>query len=76
MFLKEIVHKEMLEVLTLRDLFDPFCKHLTGRYQHGEEVQEPERFNKADLCFLSDEPLPACWTDPHYREDEVHRIAS
>jgi len=71
MFLKEKIHDEMLEVLTLSDLFDPFCKQLIGRYQRGEDAQDPEKFSKADLCFLSDEPLPACWTDPHYRDDEI-----
>lgn len=73
MFLKNKSNNDLLEVLTLKDLFDPFCTQLIGRYQHGEEVQDPEKFKKADLSFLSGESLPACWVDPHYRDSEIHR---
>lgn len=76
MFLKETIHNEMIEVLMINDLFDPFCEHLIGRYQRGEDVQDTEKFSKSSLCFLSGEPLPNCWTNPHYREHKVHRIAS
>ena len=50
--------------------------HLTeviGRSQHGEEEQDPEPFAKDALMFLSGEPLPRCWTDPHYRDEEIQR---
>ena len=73
MFLQEKNRKEMVEVLTMKDLFDPYCDDLIGRYQHGEEVQDPEKFSKADLCFLSGEDLPRCWVDPHYRDTELKR---
>ncbi len=73
MFLKNNTNQDLVEVLTLKDLFDPFCTQLIGRYQHGEELQDPEKFNKSDLCFLSDEPLPRCWVDAHYREGELKR---
>jgi hypothetical protein len=73
MFLKNKSNGDLVEVLTLKDLFDPFCKQLIGRYQHGEELQDPEKFNKSDLSFLSGEPLPRCWVDAHYREDELAR---
>ena len=73
MFLQEKSRKEMVEVLTLKDLFNPYCTTLVGRYQHGEEVQDPEKFNKADLRFLSGETLPRCWIDPHYRDKEMQR---
>jgi hypothetical protein len=46
---------------------------LIGRYQHGEEMQDPEKFNKSDLSFLSGESLPRCWVDAHYREGELAR---
>jgi hypothetical protein len=73
MFLQAKSNHEMLEVLSLNDLFDPFNKTLIGRYQHGEEVQEPEQFNKADLLFLSGESLPKCWLDAHYRDNDIKR---
>lgn len=72
MFLKDS-KDDLVEVLTLTDLFDPFSKTLVGRYQHGEEAQDPEKFNKADLCFPSGEDLPRCWVDAHYRDSELQR---
>jgi hypothetical protein len=73
MFLKNKSNGDLVEVLTLKDLFDPFCTQLIGRYQHGEELQDPEKFNKSDLSFLSGEQLPRCWVDAHYREGELAR---
>ena len=73
MFLQEKLHHEMIEILSLSDLFDPFNKTLVGRYQHGEEVQDPEKFDKSNLQFLSGEDLPECWLDAHYRDDELNR---
>jgi len=73
MFLKNKSNDDLVEVLTLKDLFDPFSRRLIGRYQHGEEMQDPEKFNKSDLCFLSGESLPRCWLDAHYREAEIKR---
>jgi hypothetical protein len=46
---------------------------LVGRYHAGEELQDPESFAKAELVFCSDEPLPRCWTDVHYRDHETLR---
>ena len=73
MFLSERTTGHMVEVLSLGDLFDLFKDEVVGRYQYGEEVQDPEKFKKSDLIFLSGEPLPRCWTDPHYRDDELIR---
>jgi len=73
MFLNERTTGHMVEVLTLDDLVDLFKDEVMGRYQYGEEVQEPEKFRKSDLVFLSGEPLPRCWTDPHYRDNELTR---
>jgi len=67
MFLKDKNKDDLVEVLTLTDLFDPFCKTVVARYQHGEEAQDPEKFNKANLCFPSGEALPRCWSDANYR---------
>ncbi len=73
MFLKNKINDDLVEVLTLRDLFDPFCDNLIGRYQHGEEMQDPEKFSKSNLVFLSGESLPRCWVDAHYRDEELQR---
>ena len=73
MFLKDKNSEDLVEVLSLNDLFDPFCKYIVGRYQHGEERQDPENFVKSDLAFPSGEALPQCWLDAHYRESEMQR---
>lgn len=73
MYLNEKSSGHLVEILSLNDLFDPFQKHLVGRYHHGEEVQDAEKFDKSGLAFLSGEELPRCWTDPRYRDGEVHR---
>lgn len=73
MLLKERRTGHMIEVLSIIDLINLNCDEVVGRYQEGEELQEPMKFKKADLIFLSGEKLPRCWTDPHYRDDELVR---
>ncbi len=68
MFLKHLHTGNLVEVLSLHDLWDACLPQITGRYHAGEELQEPEQFLKADLVFPSGESLPRCWIDPHYRE--------
>ncbi|MGD8784163.1 MAG: acetyltransferase [Thioalkalispiraceae bacterium] len=72
MLLKKRASDHMVEVQNLIDLMDLNRDEVIGRYQEGEEQQDPETFKKADLVFLSGEELPRCWTDPDYR----HRKAS
>jgi hypothetical protein len=71
MYLKHRQNGRMVEVLGVDDLYNPMHDSLRGRYHYGEEVQEPEQFAKQDLVFLSDENLPRCWTDVHYRDKEA-----
>ncbi|MGB5277498.1 MAG: acetyltransferase [Gammaproteobacteria bacterium] len=73
MFLKKKNDGHLVEVLSLKDLFDPFNSEIVGRLHFGEELQDPEKFSKENLQFLSGEALPACWTDSHYRDDEIKR---
>jgi hypothetical protein len=73
MFLKHRSTGKLVEVLSIRDLFNPMHANLVGRYHAGEELQDPETFAKADLAFCSDERLPRCWTDVHYRDQEMLR---
>ncbi|WP_404789563.1 acetyltransferase [Altericista sp. CCNU0014] len=71
MFLKHRLNRDLVEVLNVAELWDPFVPTLLGRYHAGEELQDPELFSKVDLMFLSDELLPQCWIDPHYRDRQV-----
>lgn len=73
MLLNDKITGHIVEVANVVDLVDLYKDEVAGRYQYGEEVQEPEVFKKSDLTFLSGEPLPRCWTDPHYRDKELVR---
>lgn len=73
MLLRQTSSGHMVEVLNLVDLINLNCDEVLGQYQEGEDVQDPQKFNKSDLNFLSGEPLPHCWTDPHYRDKEISR---
>lgn len=71
MFLKEKDTGHLVEVLSLEELFDPMKSTFTGRLNIGEELPDPDQFNKAKVCFPSGEDLPRCWVDVHYRDDEI-----
>lgn len=74
MYLKQKTNGHLVEVLSLNDLFNPMQTQVVGRLHYGEEIQDPEKFTKADLSFPSGEPLPRCWLDVHYRDAEItHR---
>ena len=73
MFLKERDSGHMVEVLNLSDLFDLYHDEILASCQYGEEAQDPENFKKSSLIFLSGEELPRCWTDPHYRDNQLKR---
>jgi len=65
-----LMHKssgDLVEVLSIDRLFDPFSKEINGRFHAGEEMQEPASFAKNDLVFPSGEYLPRCWMDPAYK---------
>jgi len=68
MYLKHAKSGDLVEVLDLEALFDPFKIDVTGRYHWGEEMQEPTSFAKRDLVFPSGEMLPRCWLDGRYRQ--------
>ncbi|MFP5344355.1 MAG: acetyltransferase [Gammaproteobacteria bacterium] len=67
MFLKHRKTGDMVEILDVDALFDPCKSSVPGRFHAGEEMPEPEVFDKNELTFPSDEKLPRCWLDPHYR---------
>jgi hypothetical protein len=73
MFLKHRQNGHLVEVLDTDRLFDPTQASFSGRYNYGEEMPDPESFHKSDMVFPSGEPLPRCWVDVHYRDDEIRR---
>lgn len=73
MFLKQIEADHLVEVLRPEELFDPTRPTFMGRLNIGEDMPDPSQFNKAQVCFPSGEPLPRCWVDVHYRDDEIER---
>ncbi|MCK4586462.1 MAG: acetyltransferase [Gammaproteobacteria bacterium] len=73
MLLKEKSSNHMVEITNLINLIDVNCGEVVGQYQEGEEAQDPEAYTKSSLVFLSGESLPRCWTDPHYRDEELTR---
>ncbi len=70
MFLKNRNNGDIVDVENLCDLTNLFHDKVLGSYQVGEELQDPQEFNKVDLIFLSGEELPKCWTDPKYRKQQ------
>ncbi len=73
MLLKETRTGHMVEVTNLIDLINLNCSEVEGRYQEGEDLQDPRIYKKSELEFLSGEHLPRCWIDPHYRDKELSR---
>ena len=68
MILKHQPSSYLVEILEVKDLWNPFSDKVLGQFHAGEEMQEPELFTKSHLMFPSGEPLPICWMDAHYRE--------
>jgi hypothetical protein len=73
MLLREKSSGKEVEVLKLIQLFDLYNAEIEGRYQSTKEKYQTENFKKSNLEFTSGEPLPRCWLDPHYRDNEHHR---
>lgn len=67
MYLKHEPSGDLVEVVDIGALIDPFKSEVTGRFHVGEELQDPASFAKAELVFPSDETLPRCWVNPDYR---------
>lgn len=67
MFLQHKPSGDDIEVLNIDHLYDPCETEVLGRFHSGEELQDPETFEKSDLRFPSGESLPRCWIEPNYR---------
>lgn len=68
MFLKQAATGELVEVVDLTDVINPFSSTIRARVHTGSSIRRPDTFLKTELSFPSGEPLPRCWTDGHYRE--------
>ncbi len=75
MLLKDKTSGKLVDIEEMTTLLDPFHHKIKGTLQWGEEPADPELFEKICLSFPSGEPLPACWTDEHYRDHEIKRSA-
>ena len=71
MYLRNTHTGDLVEIIDLDALFDPCAERVRGRYHAGEEMQEPAEFGKSELVFPSGESLPACWTNPGYRQAQA-----
>ncbi|MBE9116208.1 acetyltransferase [Lusitaniella coriacea LEGE 07157] len=71
MFLQHKPSGGLVEILTLDRLCDPCQDKIAGQLHAGEEMQDPESFDKTELIFPSGEPLPVCWLNPNYRSENV-----
>lgn len=60
--------ESLVEVLDLKQLFDPFANDVLVRFHAGEELQDPGAVRKDHLVFPSGEVLPRCWIEGHYGE--------
>ncbi len=68
MFLMHKPTGDLIEILTLDNLFNPCVEEVIGRDHFGEEMQDPASYMKTEMAFPSGEPLPRCWMDAHYRD--------
>jgi hypothetical protein len=76
MFLQHKRSGDLVEVLTLQELYNPCQREIVGRMHAGEEMQDPESFEKSEMVFPSGEALPRCWLDPNYRTQAAQSLVS
>lgn len=73
MLLKQKREERLVEVRNFDDLVNSLHSDVIGRLQYGDQLRDPQKFSKTDLVFPSGEPLPRCWMDVHYRDNELRR---
>ena len=75
MLLRVKSSNHMVEISNLADLMNLNCDKVQALNQEGEDIhiQDVDTIEKSKLVFLSGEELPRCWTDPHYRDNELNR---
>ncbi len=57
----------LVEILNVDDLINPVRQDVKIQVQDGQEEQNSEPVQKAELVFPSGESLPRCWVDADYR---------
>lgn len=67
MFLKESQTGDLVDVVDMSSLVNPFSSQVTVQYQSGEDLADPVTVDKQLLAFPSGEELPECWTNGYYR---------
>lgn len=68
MFLKQVTTGDLVEVIDLTDVINPYSTTIRARLHTDEMIRHPDIFLKSELTFPSGEALPLCWTDGQYRE--------
>lgn len=68
MFLKHVPSGDLVEVIDLPDMVNPYSPTIRARSYEGKVIQRPKEFLKSELAFPSGELLPHCWLDGHYQE--------
>ena len=67
MFLKEARSGDLVDVIDMESLTNPFSKNVMVQFQSGEDLAEPVSIDKHALSFPSGEHLPECWLNGYYR---------
>lgn len=67
MLLQDKQSGALIEILDVSELINPVKQTVAGRIQSGQEEQDPENLDKANLSFPSGESLPRCWLDADYQ---------
>lgn len=67
MFLQIKNSHDLVKIVDFQELIDPNSEIVHARDQEGEEEQDIDIYQKADLVFPSGEKLPRCWLDANYR---------
>ena len=73
MFLVNCKTHDVVEILDLRALFNCSQRYVEGCYHAGEELQDPQLFDKCELSFQSGECLPESWTNENFRYKQQQR---
>jgi hypothetical protein len=68
MLLQDKETGNLVEINDLQALISPNQDTVTVQSQSGQEEQDPEPLNKANLVFPSGENLPRCWVDANYQK--------
>ncbi|MGF1683223.1 acetyltransferase [Photobacterium makurazakiensis] len=70
MFLKESRTGDLVDVVDMSSLINPFSQHVTVQYQSGEDLADPVNIDKQQLAFPSGEELPECWINGYYKHGQ------